>query len=73
MDLLPHQLEAVYDNLPWLLRVRFVLADDAGGGKTILACLHLTRNTTGSTHSAGGDQLAAQLSGDGGMGYVVAG
>jgi len=36
---LPHQLEAVYDYLLKLPRVRFLLADDAGAGKTIMAGL----------------------------------
>ena len=34
VDPLPHQLEAVYDHLLKLARVRFLLADDAGAGKT---------------------------------------
>ena len=42
VDPLPHQLEAVYDYLLKLARVRFLLADDAGAGKTIMAGL-LTR------------------------------
>ncbi len=41
VDPLPHQLEAVYDNLLKLPRVRFLLADDAGAGKTIMAGLLL--------------------------------
>ena len=36
---LPHQLEAVYDHLLKLPSVRFLLADDAGAGKTIMAGL----------------------------------
>ncbi|MCW5982019.1 MAG: DEAD/DEAH box helicase family protein [Bryobacteraceae bacterium] len=39
LDPLPHQLEAVYDYLLKLARVRFLLADDAGAGKTIMAGL----------------------------------
>jgi superfamily II DNA or RNA helicase len=39
VDPLPHQLEAVYDYLLRLPRVRFLLADDAGAGKTIMAGL----------------------------------
>jgi superfamily II DNA or RNA helicase len=42
VDPLPHQLEAVYEYLLKLARVRFLLADDAGAGKTIMAGL-LTR------------------------------
>ena len=36
VDPLPHQLEAVYDYMLKLPRVRFLLADDAGAGKTIM-------------------------------------
>jgi SNF2 domain-containing protein len=39
VDPLPHQLEAVYEYLLKLPRVRFLLADDAGAGKTIMAGL----------------------------------
>jgi superfamily II DNA or RNA helicase len=39
VDPLPHQLEAIYDYLLKLARVRFLLADDAGAGKTILSGL----------------------------------
>src|SRR5208283_4546617 len=39
VDPLMHQLEAVYDYLLKLARVRFLLADDAGAGKTIMAGL----------------------------------
>ncbi|MBI2182768.1 MAG: DEAD/DEAH box helicase, partial [Deltaproteobacteria bacterium] len=39
VDPLPHQLEAVYDFLLKSARVRFLLADDAGAGKTIMAGL----------------------------------
>jgi hypothetical protein len=39
VDPLPHQLEAVYDSLLKVGRVRFLLADDAGAGKTIMAGL----------------------------------
>jgi len=41
VDPLPHQLEAVYDFLLKLARVKFLLADDAGAGKTIMAGLLL--------------------------------
>src|SRR5713101_5486799 len=41
VDPLPHQLEAVYDHLLKVARVRFLLADDAGAGKTIMAGLLL--------------------------------
>ena len=41
VDPLPHQLEAVYESLLKLPRVRFLLADDAGAGKTIMAGLLL--------------------------------
>ena len=39
VDPLPHQLEAVYDHFLKLPSVRFLLADDAGAGKTIMAGL----------------------------------
>ena len=39
VDPLPHQLEAVYEYLLKLPTVRFLLADDAGAGKTIMAGL----------------------------------
>ena len=39
VDPLPHQLEAVYGHLLKLPSVRFLLADDAGAGKTIMAGL----------------------------------
>jgi hypothetical protein len=39
VDPLPHQLETVYDYLLKLARIRFLLADDAGAGKTIMAGL----------------------------------
>ena len=39
VDPLPHQLEAVYEHLLKQPRVRFLLADDAGAGKTIMAGL----------------------------------
>jgi hypothetical protein len=39
VDPLPHQLEAIYDDLLKLARVRFLLADDAGAGKTIMSGL----------------------------------
>src|SRR5216684_4521125 len=39
VDPLPHQLEAVYDYFIKMPRVRFLLADDPGAGKTIMAGL----------------------------------
>jgi hypothetical protein len=36
---MPHQLEAVYDYFLKLACVRFLLADDAGAGKTIMSGL----------------------------------
>lgn len=41
VDPLPHQIEAVYDFMLPLPRIRFLLADDAGAGKTIMAGLLL--------------------------------
>ncbi|MDP2788772.1 MAG: DEAD/DEAH box helicase, partial [bacterium] len=39
VDPLPHQLEAVYDYFMVIPRIRFLLADDPGAGKTIMAGL----------------------------------
>lgn len=39
IDPLPHQLEAVYDYFIRAPRIRFLLADDPGAGKTIMAGL----------------------------------
>lgn len=39
VDPVPDQLEAIYDYLLKLARVRFLMADDAGAGKTIMAGL----------------------------------
>jgi len=39
VDPLPHQLEAVYEYFMKLPRIRFLLADDPGAGKTIMAGL----------------------------------
>jgi hypothetical protein len=41
VDPLPHQLEAVYGYFLQLPRIRFLLADDPGAGKTIMAGLLL--------------------------------
>lgn len=41
VDPLPHQLEAVYEYFLKLPRIRFLLADDPGAGKTVMAGLLL--------------------------------
>ena len=41
VDPLPHQLDAVYKHMLPLSRIRFLLADDPGAGKTIMAGLLL--------------------------------
>ena len=41
VDPLPHQLDAVYGRILQLPRIRFLLADDPGAGKTIMAGLLL--------------------------------
>ncbi|MCS7260700.1 MAG: helicase, partial [Anaerolineae bacterium] len=41
VDVLPHQVEAVYRYLLPLPRIRFLLADDTGAGKTVMAGLLL--------------------------------
>lgn len=48
VDPLPYQLEAIYDYLLKLARVRFLLADDAGAGKTIMAGLLIRELQAGS-------------------------
>ena len=47
VDPLPHQLEAIYDYLLKLARVRFLLADDAGAGKTIMSGLLIRIGASG--------------------------
>ena len=39
VDALPHQIEAVYGHILRLPRIRFLIADDPGAGKTIMAGL----------------------------------
>jgi len=41
IDPLPHQRIAVYDHMVCKSRLRFLLADDAGAGKTIMAGLYI--------------------------------
>lgn len=41
VDPLPHQRIAVYENMLQQSRLRFLLADDAGAGKTIMAGLYI--------------------------------
>ncbi|MCX5909309.1 MAG: helicase-related protein, partial [Deltaproteobacteria bacterium] len=41
IDLLPHQRIAVYDHMLKQGRLRFLLADDAGAGKTIMSGLYM--------------------------------
>jgi superfamily II DNA or RNA helicase len=41
IDPLPHQLIAVYDHMLQHPRLRYLLADDAGAGKTIMAGLYI--------------------------------
>jgi hypothetical protein len=48
VDPLPHQLEATYDYLLKLARVRFLLADDAGAGKTIMSGLLIRKGSASS-------------------------
>src|SRR5713101_10172562 len=46
VDPLPHQLEAVYDYFLQLPRIQFLLADDPGAGKTIMAGHYLLMTAT---------------------------
>jgi superfamily II DNA or RNA helicase len=39
VDPLPHQIEAVYGHILRLPRIRFLIADDPGAGKTVMAGL----------------------------------
>ncbi|CAG0957360.1 RNA polymerase-associated protein RapA [Planctomycetaceae bacterium] len=41
IDALPHQISAVYGELLWRSPLRFLLADDPGAGKTIMAGLFI--------------------------------
>src|SRR3990170_1537124 len=41
IDPLPHQRIAVYDHMLCQPRLRFLLADDAGAGKTIMSGLYM--------------------------------
>ena len=52
VDPLPHQLEAVYEHFLKLPSVRFLLADDAGAGKTIMAGLLVRDSSCGASSSA---------------------
>ena len=49
IDALPHQLIAVYDYMLKQPRLRFLLADDAGAGKTIMAGLYNPRDALAPT------------------------
>jgi hypothetical protein len=44
IDPLPHQRLAVYEHMLPQPRLRFLLADDAGAGKTIMAGLYIREN-----------------------------
>ena len=46
IDPLPHQRIAVYDHMLTQARLRFLLADDAGAGKTIMAGLYIREMLT---------------------------
>jgi len=41
IDILPHQLDAVYEHMLKKYPLRFLLADDAGSGKTIMAGIYI--------------------------------
>ena len=46
IDPLPHQRLAVYDHMLKQTRLRFLLADDAGAGKTIMTGLYIREMLT---------------------------
>src|SRR5207245_2984822 len=46
IDPLPHQRLAVYDHMLQQTRLRFLLADDAGAGKTIMTGLYIREMLT---------------------------
>jgi SNF2 family DNA or RNA helicase len=46
IDPLPHQRIAVYDHMLKQTRLRFLLADDAGAGKTIITSLYIREMLT---------------------------
>src|SRR6266496_1577314 len=46
IDPLPHQRIAVYDHMLGQTRLRFLLADDAGAGKTIMSGLYIREMLT---------------------------
>ncbi len=46
IDPLPHQRTAVYDHMLQQSRLRFLLADDAGAGKTIMTGLYIREMLT---------------------------
>ncbi|MGH2660685.1 MAG: hypothetical protein ACRDHS_13755 [Actinomycetota bacterium] len=50
IDALPHQLEAVYYFLLPRPQVRFLLADDPGAGKTVMAGLLLSTSAFRRAH-----------------------
>ena len=60
VDPLPHQLEAVYEHLLKLPTVRFLLADDAGAGKTIMAGLSGPRTQAPGPHRTGTRRLSRE-------------
>src|SRR5260370_3266936 len=46
IDPLPHQRLAIYDHMLKQTRLRFLLADDAGAGKTIMTGLYIREMLT---------------------------
>ncbi len=60
VDPLPHQLEAVYDYFLTMPRIRFLLADDPGAGKTIMAGLLLKELKIRGLGQADADHHASQ-------------
>ena len=61
IDPLPHQFIAVYDHLLKHFPLRFLLADDAGAGKTIMTGLVYPRTVTASASGADTDCTTSGL------------
>ena len=66
IDPLPHQRIAVYDHMLKQSRLRFLLADDAGAGKTIMTGLYIRKCFRGGYFAAFSSSPRRDSSGIGG-------